>query len=565
MKNIHATYMEENPDISYDELCKQFKYKIYARKSTEDEGRQIRSIDDQISDCKALAKRLGLTVVGEPIREQRSAMEANKRPLFKELLKELKSGKIDGIIAWHPDRLARNAIESGTIIDMLDHHEIKDLRFHSHAFSNDPNGKMLLGMLFTFAKHYSDDLGLKVRRGVRKRMDEGMSGGTPKHGYIQHGGTYTPDHTGNDNFKLIRTAWEMRLEGAQLPEISKFLVENDYQKHYHPEDKATGGRIDEWRPLTMKPATLSRMFRDPFYYGLLIQAEQETDLTNPELGLNFEPIITKDEFLRVQEITPLGKRGKDKKKQVFLPFRNRIYCACCHDPRPMSIYMTGVKKNGGKRYVYFRCRNPECPRKPREIRAYVITDQIAKIIPEVMKNLSEDAYNTYLKETKELTKDRKREIRSKNSTYRLKIDKLRRLNGELAKQLANLTDPRMIKEINEKIGLNLDEIEHLEDIIKKNEGKLSRGNGGMKPHSPQEFAQIMYNAKNYFEKASVVRKDLITREIFSNFYFDEEKIVSFSVKEPFATLLGVKPTISIPLGGGWEIRTPAPGRPSLTI
>ena len=179
--------------------------------------------------------------------------------------------------------------------------------------------------------------------------------------------------------------------------------------------------------------------------------------------------------------------------------------------------------------------------------------------------MSEDAYNVYLKETKELSKDRKREIRSKNSTYKLKIEKLKKLNDELARQIANLTDSRMIKEQNEKIALNYDEIEHLEDQIKENEEKLSRGHNGMKPYSPQEFAQIMHDTKNYFEKASVVRKDLIIREIFSNFCFGEEKIVSFSVKEPFATLLGVKPTTSISLGGGWEIRTPAPGRPSLTI
>ena len=66
MKKSHATIAEQNPDASYDDLCReQVKYKIYARKSTEDEGRQVRSIEDQISDCRALAKRLGLTVIGD--------------------------------------------------------------------------------------------------------------------------------------------------------------------------------------------------------------------------------------------------------------------------------------------------------------------------------------------------------------------------------------------------------------------------------------------------------------------------------------------------------------------
>ena len=93
-KNLHTTLLEENPEESYDDLCRKYgKYKIYARKSTEDDGRQVRSINDQIADCKALAERLGLNVIGEPIREQKSAMEADNRPLFNELLKEIKFQK----------------------------------------------------------------------------------------------------------------------------------------------------------------------------------------------------------------------------------------------------------------------------------------------------------------------------------------------------------------------------------------------------------------------------------------------------------------------------------------
>lgn len=566
MKNSHATIAEQNPDISYDDLCReQVKYKIYVRKSTEDEGRQVRSIEDQISDCRALAKRLGLTVVGEPIRETKSAMEAGNRPLFDALLKEIKAGKISGIIAWHPDRLARNSIESGKIIDMLDRHEIKDLRFHSHQFSNDPNGKMLLGMLFVFAKHYSDDLGMKVRRGVGKRFKEGLSGGTPKHGYTQRGGRYAPDHHGNDNFKLIRTAWEMRMNGMEYPVISEYLQLNGYEKHYHPEDKATGGRVDEWRRLKMDDATLSRMFRDPFYYGVLVQSEQEVDLTDPELGLDFVPMVTKDEFLQVQDLVPQGKRGKDKRKEIFMPCRNRVYCDVCHDPRPMSVYMTGKKKNGGSRYLYFRCRNPHCPREKRDVRGFMVMDSIAELLPHLFENFTKELYAKYLEETKGLSKTAKRAARSQNATYRAQIERLRKRNDSLSEQIAKLSDPRMIDERNEQIANNLDEVDKITAQIKENEKKLGRGADGAVRWTADEFEELCKNVPVQFEKASIVRKDLILREIFSNFYFGNEKIAAFSVKEPFASLLNAKTDDLISFGGEWEIRTPAAGFPTLAI
>lgn len=60
--------MYENEEID----LKTLKYVLYLRKSTEDEGRQIRSIKDQERDCKELANRLGLNIVAT-ISEQRSA------------------------------------------------------------------------------------------------------------------------------------------------------------------------------------------------------------------------------------------------------------------------------------------------------------------------------------------------------------------------------------------------------------------------------------------------------------------------------------------------------------
>jgi DNA invertase Pin-like site-specific DNA recombinase len=129
------------------------KYVMYLRKSTEDEGRQIRSIKDQEYDCRELSRRLGLNVVAV-LSEEKSAKKPNNRPIFNNMMKRIRAKEFDAIIAYHPDRLARNMIEAGKIIHMLDIDIVKDIRFVSHQFSNDANGKMLLGMLFVFSKHF---------------------------------------------------------------------------------------------------------------------------------------------------------------------------------------------------------------------------------------------------------------------------------------------------------------------------------------------------------------------------------------------------------------------------
>jgi DNA invertase Pin-like site-specific DNA recombinase len=214
--------------VNYSEL----RYVLYARKSTEDEGSQVRSLGDQIIECKKLAERNGYNIC-KVVEEAKSAKKPHNRPRFRQLLEDVKSGKYDGIISWHPDRLSRNMLESGEIIDMLDNGELKDLRFVSHQFSNDANGKMLLGMLFVFSKQYSEDLSEKVKRGNRHNLDEGKSAGTPKWGYNrnQETGLYEPD----GNFNLIRKGWDMRLEGKTYDEILKYWRAHDL----HREKKIT--------------------------------------------------------------------------------------------------------------------------------------------------------------------------------------------------------------------------------------------------------------------------------------------------------------------------------------
>lgn len=118
-------------------------------------------------------------------------------------------------------------LEGGEIIDMIDEGQIKDLKFVTHHFTKDANGKMLLGMAFVLSKQYSDDLSQKVTRGVRRNFAEGKSA-TPKHGYIRtEEGYYKLD---NKNFDLICTAWQMRKEGTSIEAITDYLNDHGYQR-----------------------------------------------------------------------------------------------------------------------------------------------------------------------------------------------------------------------------------------------------------------------------------------------------------------------------------------------
>lgn len=202
------------------------RYVLYARKSTNDPQRQVRSIGDQVTECHETGFRLGLNIV-EVLQEKKSAKKPNQRPIFTKMLEDIRSGKYDAIIAWHPDRLARNMKEGGEIIDMVDEGQIKDMVFVMHHFSKDANGKMLLGMAFVLSKQYSDNLSQNVTRGVRRNLNEGKAS-NPKHGYIRdENGFQVPD---GKNFSLLRKAWEMKINGSNHEEIASTINKQGYAR-----------------------------------------------------------------------------------------------------------------------------------------------------------------------------------------------------------------------------------------------------------------------------------------------------------------------------------------------
>src|SRR5208337_4500277 len=100
---------------------------IYVRKSTDESDRQVLSIQAQLFELHEYAKREGLTVL-KVFEESRTAKSPG-RPQFNLMLAEIDKGKAQGILAWHPDRLARNSVDGGRVVYLVDIGKILDLRF----------------------------------------------------------------------------------------------------------------------------------------------------------------------------------------------------------------------------------------------------------------------------------------------------------------------------------------------------------------------------------------------------------------------------------------------------
>ena len=152
---------------NFEKIMIKPKYFLYARKSTEDDDKQIMSIEAQLFELREFARKENLTIVRES-QESKSAKTPG-RTVFGEMMTRIESGEASGILAWHPDRLARNSIDGGRVIYAVDQEKLVSLRFPTFWFEPTPQGLFMLQVAFGQSKYYSDNLVQNVKRRSEER------------------------------------------------------------------------------------------------------------------------------------------------------------------------------------------------------------------------------------------------------------------------------------------------------------------------------------------------------------------------------------------------------------
>lgn len=509
---------------------KRFRYALYARKSTEDENRQVRSTGDQIKECLDLAARLDLNVIGSPLVETKSAKRPNQRPVFSQLLKDIEKNKYDGILCWHPDRLCRNMLEGGQIINMLDEGSLEDIKFVSHQFNNDANGKMLLGMLFVFSKQYSDDLSDKVTRGVQGNFREGKSSGAPKYGYDRD--EITGYYVANENFDAVKQGWNMRSNGSSIEEVVEYLINSGVKR-------TTKNKANR-RAVIPTKSTLSNVFKDPFYYGVLLQANQIVDLTTVS---NFVPMISKELYESAQ-VLGYGRRKdlSDKKRSTFYPLRGMVYCAVCKGGKYMAVGKN--KSQNGQHVLTYRCDNKTCTRKPKSLRAKHIFNSVYDLLDSL--KFDESLYDRYNTEISTHTDRYIAKIKTELHSKRAILNNLNRDIDKRSLALGNIPAASKSHEAalnalekiaNDQADLSI-EIKNLAAKI-VNPAKIAL--------NKTEFLNLLKTAPDKMRSGTAVEKDRLCRILFLNFAVDNEKIASYHWNEPFDSFVKMH---EIQVGGG---------------
>ncbi|MEK7590687.1 MAG: recombinase family protein [Patescibacteria group bacterium] len=355
----HGERKEPAPDAP-------IRYCLYARKSSEDDERQALSIDSQIKEMMAVAKRDGLDIV-EIRRESHSAKDSGQRPVFSQLLSDVRSGMFTGIVTWAPDRLSRNAGDLGSLVDLMDQKVLKEIRTTGQKFTNSPNEKFLLMILCSQAKLENDNRGINVKRGLKNKCELGVRPGVAPLGYL-------------NERSLDRNKGRIVIDPIRAPTIKQLF-------RFVAERGASGRTLLKWlngeanfKTRGNKRITLSGVYRilgNPFYYGMF---EYPKGGDNWYKGTH-EPIITKELFEEVRAMQAVAPKMRYGSKAFA--FTKMLHCGNCGNGVTAEEKFKQLRDGTIRKYVYYHCSRFDQTCKQPYVREEELLAQLLVLIDEI--------------------------------------------------------------------------------------------------------------------------------------------------------------------------------------
>ncbi|MEN9561650.1 MAG: hypothetical protein RIQ56_923 [Candidatus Parcubacteria bacterium] len=560
-------------------LKETLRYGNYSRKSSVDQERQVLSIDSQIKWAQEeVADRRGIKIA-EIYREEKSAKTPYQRPVFNEMVLDIKSGKINSLIEWKLDRLARNPEEAGIIIGMLKRGELKHIITSDREYRPEDNA-IISYVDFGMADQYVRDLSKNVRRGLRTKIAAGWRNGVAPLGYLN---SKTAEKGENsilldpDRFELVHRILRMFLEGSySVRQIQKETEKWGLKTRL---TKRQGGKY-----LTI--SHIYRILTEPFYAGSFWTTDHDTGERVLVKGAHMA-MITVDEFDQIQ--IKLGRKGKPRpRSSAFFPFTGRIKCGECtsmvtaeekyqlictkcnhkfyhknKDACPKcGMKIEAMENPTIKHYIYYHCtkrKQPECTQ-----RSVDVSEMEKMLDNELSKFELSEAFTQWA--LGELEHDNEEHIKSQNAI----VDSQQRRYKDVVDRLQNLVKLYTSSENASGELLSLEEYtpQRAGLIAEKKALEEAQQRTGRKIEEWVDWAENSFRfsvaARVWFENGSPEQKRDIFQSLTGQNFVLVNKKLSVSLRKPldlYALIAERYPATTIRLEQGNEQATQAHSLP----
>lgn len=329
------------------------KYVSYIRVSTVKQGQSGTSLLEQRSAIERYSQRHQLRIVKE-FEEQETAAKQG-RPVFLEMIRELKKNRVSGVVMHKIDRSARNLkdwAELGELIDrgMEVHFANENLDLYSRG------GRLSADIQAVIAADYIRNLREEVKKGFYGRLKQGYYPMPAPVGYLDQGAA-VPKEIDPQRAPLVKKAFELYATG-------KYSIRALQEKMTR-----LGLRNKSGKPISKN--SLAEILHNPFYVGNIRLKKSKEIYTGKHL-----PVISRDLFQKVQQVFAgkvvpqiYANRGLDR---VFL-YRKLITCGLCEKRLAAERH---------KNYLYYRCYNTVCAKS--SVREEAVDDALQEVLKKLI-------------------------------------------------------------------------------------------------------------------------------------------------------------------------------------
>ena len=305
-------------------MAQSIKYINYNRKSTDEETRQVTSLDAQARVLRDLAKHERLVIL-DIIQESRTAKEPG-RPLFNAMLDRIERGEANGIVCWDIDRLYRNPVDEGRVRWMLQKGIIASIRTPTRSYYPADAGLLMAvegGRATDFIIHHKRD----VARGVHEKLLRGEWPGKKSIGYLY-------DHVKRN---IVPDPKRAQIVETIFQEVSNgrhgLLWVSDRLAHFGIVNRSG----QHWSKSQIHSFLTNRL-----YMGVMVWNGETFE------G-KYKPIVAPELFKKVQDALKIRSKPRRVRHGHNFPFCGLFHCTCG------SMVSAQWAKGHGGLYRYYRC------------------------------------------------------------------------------------------------------------------------------------------------------------------------------------------------------------------
>ena len=405
---------------------------IYVRVSTDDQRDNGYSIDSQLRMIKEYCEKNDYDIV-DVYNDAGHSGKDLMRPEMQRLLKDIKSKKIDKLIAIKVDRLTRNNYDGFWLLNYCEEHDVKiELILEPYDVST-ANGEMIFGMNLVFGQRERKEIGARTKRAMEEMALEHIHPSKAPYGYIRNKET---GHLEVEPIEaeVVKEIFELCKQGNSTRGIATIMKDNNaYLKQ------------GKWKADRVYKILTNSIYIGIFEYGKYKRKSQ--DILRVE---NYcEPII--DEITWNATRNVLVKNKHSNYGEYIHLFSGLVKCPICGEIMSSS---ESFKYPNGKQKVYYhlRCKNHNC----RGFGLHYNTEKIEAKLKQVLEELT-----IYM-----LSMDN--EIITCNSTKSDDVKDIEKAIEKLKIQEKRLVDLYLSS------NLDVETINHKNDVIKKEIDKLNQ-------------------------------------------------------------------------------------------